>query len=116
MARAAGAVAGSAEPGADGVSGVGGGAGGSATVTRRELSGSRPAGAAVAGVWGLWATAAEQRLAGAEAGHAMWDDPLATAGGTLSAGLRGVPGGAVGSGAGVVSAPAQGNGSPPMAG
>jgi hypothetical protein len=59
----------------------------------------------------LWAAAAEPRLPPANGAHAVWGDPLATVGGTVSEGLPGLAGCAVGSGVGVGAAPTHGGGS-----
>ena len=58
----------------------------------------RPTARDVAGLFELWTTTAEQRLPGAGAIHPVWGDPLAAAGGAVSARLCRVAGGAVGSG------------------
>jgi hypothetical protein len=68
----------------DGDASVGG------TAAGRGVNGTRPPARDVARLLELWATAAEQRLPRAGATDAVWGDPLAAAGGAVSAGLRGV--------------------------
>ena len=59
----------------------------------------------------VWATAAEQRFPRAGTTDAIWGDPLAAAGGAVSARLCGVTSGAVGSGVRGIATPTHGGGS-----
>src|SRR5439155_690342 len=84
---------------AAGAGGLGGGAAVSGPPGGRELDRACPA---VGDVARLRAVAAEQRLPAANAAHVVWGDLLAAASRTVSEGLQGLAGCAVGSGVGVV--------------
>src|SRR5918999_1025987 len=56
----------------------------------------------------VWAVAAEQRLPAANAAYVVWGNRLAAAGRTVSEGLQGLAGCAVGSGVGVGAPPTHG--------
>jgi hypothetical protein len=70
-----------------------------------------PAAGGLARLRAVWAVATEQRLPPANAAHVVWGDRLAAAGRTVSEGLQGLAGCAVGSGVGIGGAPAHGGGS-----
>jgi len=99
---------GSREFGAAGAGGLGGGAAVSGPPGGRELDRACPA---VGDVARLRAVAAEQRLPAANAAYVVWGDRLAAAGRTVSEGLQGLAGCAIGSGVGVGAPPTHGGGS-----
>jgi hypothetical protein len=102
---------GSCEFGADSAGGLGGGAAVSGSPGGRELDRACPAVGDVARLRAVWAVAAEQRLPTTNAAHVVWGDPLAAAGRTVSEGLQGLAGCAVGSGVGIGAPPTHGGGS-----